>query len=657
MPLTDPAQAPGTPRSFIVATAGHVDHGKTSLVRALTGVDTDTLSEEKQRGLTINLGFAYKQEELKRSSESCLLGFVDVPGHRDFIHNMLAGVGTVHAALLVIAADDGIMPQTIEHLAILDLLGVSQAIIAISKCDNCEQAQIDQLQSALKKHLADTALANAPVILTSSKTAMGVENLRAQLLEYAESATPHTRTNRLFRYQVDRSFSVKGIGTVVTGAALAGVCERDDLLRHSRSGEQLRVRSMRLHETDIERIIAGERGALNIAAVNSSEFKRGDWLHDPQLAQSVYRFDAAVKWLPEKPPSSGAQYHLHIGAAHHLVSVRSLTDKPEKWMQIKSQEALAIHFGDRFILRDPTGTKTLAGGHVVDTVVPRKHRASPLRLAALEAMNQSDEKALVSLLKSSEAGVDLEQFQRNRNLSGQGLKDILEQVRSANLQVLTLQSKNKQSIAFCRARFEELSKAILYSVKNFHEQNPSQTGIAEPQLSKNLEFAGSFILLQSITEKLTQLGLLHRAGNLFHLPDHRAKVSEEERFFNSSIRPILDEAGTVPPRTRELAETLNIPLNKLLTVLKEVTRSGQLIKVAENRYFLPATLLELASLIEKISAEGPEGSGFSVIQFRDSSNIGRNLCIEILEYFDSRGFTRRDGNTRFLRTDKENIFS
>lgn len=657
MPLTDSPQNLQATRSFIVATAGHVDHGKTSLVRALTGVDTDTLSEEKQRGLTINLGFAYKQEKLQNSSQPCLLGFVDVPGHRDFIHNMLAGVGTVHAALVVIAADDGIMPQTIEHLAILDLLGVRQGVIAISKCDSCEEAQIDQLQSELKQRLAETTLANAPVILTSSKTSMGVETLRAKLLDYAENTAPHTSTNRLFRYQIDRSFSVKGIGTVVTGAALAGSCQRDDLLCHSRTGDQLRVRSLRLHETDIERVTAGERAALNIAAANSSELKRGDWLHNPRLDQTVYRFDAAVKWLPEKPPSSGAQYHLHIGAAHHLVSVRSLTRDPESWMQIRSQEALAIHFGDRFILRDPTGTQTIAGGYVVDTAVPRKHRASPQRLAALEAMNQPDGRALAALLESSEAGVDLEQFQLIRNLSARGMQETLEEIRNANVQVLTLTTRNKRSIAFSRSRFEALSKAILHSVRKFHDQHPSQTGIAEPQLSKELEFAGSYILLQSITEKLTSLELLHRAGNLFRLPDHRAKVSEEERFFDTSIRPILEEAGTVPPRTRELAETLGIPLNKLLAVLKVVASNGQLIKVAENRYFLPDTLLELATLVEDIAAEDPDDSGFSVIQFRDSSNIGRNLCIEILEYFDNRGFTRRDGNTRYLRTDKENIFS
>lgn len=643
-------------QSFIIATAGHVDHGKTSLVRALTGVNTDTLSEEKQRGLTINLGFAYKQEELK-SSAPCLLGFVDVPGHKDFIHNMLAGVGTIHAALVVIAADDGIMPQTIEHLAILDLLGVQQGVIAISKCDSCDAAHIEHLQSKLQKLLTSTSLANAPVILTSSKTSMGIETLRTQLLEFAENTSPIAEARRLFRYQIDRSFSVKGIGTVITGAALSSSCQRDDLLCHSRSGEQMRVRSLRLHETDIEQVSAGERAALNIAATNASELKRGDWLHDPQLCQSVYRFDAAVKWLPENPPSSGAQYHLHIGAAHHLVSIRSLTTEPGKWMQIRSQEALAVHFGDRFILRDPTGARTIAGGHVVDTAVPRKHRASPQRLAMLAALDQSDRSAFTALLESSVTGVDLEQFQLIRNLSEEGMQEILEQVRSANVQLLSLTTKNKRTIAFSRSQFENLSKTILLSVRKYHEQYPSQTGIAEPQLSKELKFAGSFVLLQSITEKLTSLDLLQRSGNLFHLPDHRAKISEEERFFNASIRPILEEAGTVPPRTRELAETLGIPLNKLLAVLKVVARNGQLVEVAENRYFLPDTLLELATLIEHIATEDREGSGFSVVQFRDSSRIGRNLCIEILEYFDNRGFTRRDGNTRYLRTDKENIFS
>ena len=657
MPAAKPQPIAIDLRSFIVATAGHVDHGKTSLVRALTGVDTDTLREEKDRGLTINLGFAYSQERITDEGQFCTLGFIDVPGHRDFIHNMLAGVGSVHAALLVIAADDGIMPQTREHLSILNLLGVDQAVIAVSKCDNCDQARLQQLRDEIRDLLADTTLVNAVVIPTSSKTGQGVDQLKSQLLELARSGNSIDTANRHFRFQIDRSFTVKGIGTVVTGTALAGDGEREHSYAHSSSQKEFRVRALRLHDSDIDRVSSGERAALNLAAANLTELQRGDWLHDPWLTHPVNRFDVSMRWLAMQPPTSGTQYHLHIGAAHYLVSLRALTEDPQRWFQIRSELPLSIHYGDRFIVRDPTGTQTLGGGHVVDIFVPRRHRASPQRLAVLEALDQSDESAFAALLDLSESGVDLHQFRLSRNLTDEGMEEILDKTRDAGSQLLILDTKSDRRVAFSRKQFEILSKRLLHLVRIFHEQHPGLTGVAEPQISKELSFAGSFPLLQAVVDKLTTLQLLTRSGNLYHLPSHSARISAEEQFFTTTIHPLLKEAGKIPPRTRELAEATGTTLAKLESILKIAARNGQVIRVADNRYFLPETILELADFTERLAAGDSDDGGFSVIQFRDASGIGRNLCIEILEYFDNRGFTRRDGNTRYLRTDKKNLFS
>jgi selenocysteine-specific elongation factor len=656
MQTATPVLAAQNTRSIIVATAGHVDHGKTSLVQALTGVDTDTLREEKQRGLTINLGFAYSQESLPDSQEACVLGFVDVPGHKDFIHNMLAGVGSIHAALLVIAADDGIMPQTLEHLQILDLLGIENGVVAISKSDTCETLRVEQLQSEIQQLLSRTSLAHFPIIKTSTKTLDGIANLKTSLLALSADAPEWQTEYRHFRYQIDRSFSVKGIGTVVTGTALSGQCSSGRILKHARTGSEFRTRSLRLHQSDINSVNGGERVAINLASAEQELLKRGDWLHDPSLTQVVYRFDSNVRWLADHAPRSGALYHLHIGAAHSLVSVRKLTtDSP--WFQIRSHNPLAIHYGDRFILRDPTGSQTLGGGYVVDTEVPRKHRSSPERLALLAALDNNDAEALGRVLDLSLQGVVTDRFRRTRNLTEEGLQRVLKQVHESGTQTLSIELKDKSRVLFARNQFEALSRNLLHCVRQFHELHPSQSGLAEPQLSKELAFPGTFALLQGVTDKLVQLNLLARTGNQLHLPGHTPKVSKEEKFFNAAIRPIFDKADLIPPRTRELADSLKLPLRELLTILRVLEKNGLVIKVADNRYYLPATLLRLATLVEEIVAENKASDSFSVIEFRDRSGIGRNLCIEVLEYFDSRGFTRRDGNSRFLRTDKENIFS
>ncbi len=643
--------------SIIVATAGHVDHGKTSLVRALTGIDTDTLLEEKQRGLTINLGFAYAKEKLTDSDETCVLGFVDVPGHKDFIHNMLAGVGSIQVALLAIAADDGVMPQTIEHLQILDLLDIRHGVIAITKSDRCDEKRINNLQQEVRELLKPTSLASAPILITSSKSASGIEQLKSQLLTFAAQTRTEQEDTQHFRFQVDRSFTVKGIGTVVTGTALAGRCQQGDSLRLSANKKDARVRSIRLHETEIANVCAGERAALNLAGIDPHEIKRGDWLHDSQLEQSLFRFDAKMHWLAEQAPRSGVQYHLHIGAAHRMATVRTLGEANGNWFQIRAQEGVAVHFGDRFIVRDATGTRTVGGGYVVDVHVPRRHRSDAERLAKLAAMDHSHQEAFCKLLELATTGIVLSQFQRNRNLTEQGMQQLISHVKTVGVQVISLESRSLGNVVFSRALFEGLSKSLLHCVREFHTQHPSQSGIAEPQLSKAMKFAGSFSLLQAVVEKLIELSLLMRTGNQLHLADHTPKISPEEKYFESKILPLLRTADIVPPRTRELAESLELPLNKLLSTLKVLERNGLLVRVAENRYYLPDTLLKLAALVETLVQENPADEGLSVIQFRDRSGIGRNLCIEILEYFDRRGFTRRDGNTRFVRTDKENIFS
>lgn len=646
--------------SLIVATAGHVDHGKTSLVNHITGTDTDTLAEEKARGLTINLGFAYHQfeESFEDNIHQCTLGFVDVPGHIDFISNMLAGVGSVDFALLVIAADDGIMPQTREHLAILDLLGIKYGAVALTKIDRVETERIETLQIEISDLLANTPLANSPIFPVSNHSREGIEELLSHLRNALVNriSNPEKNERHGFRFLIDRAFSVKGIGTVVTGSSRSGHATKESRTVCSRDGDAVRIRGIRLHEDSVDSVSQGQRAALNIDR-DLDDVSRGDWLLAPGAYRPVTRFDATVRLLDGNLQiNSNAEYHLYIGASHHIVHLRYLDHEKNTFIQVKSHDAISAHFGDRFILRDPAAELTIGGGQVVDIFVPRKKRSSEQRLAILNAMCSEDKAALQSQCELSPDGVNLAQYSINRNLLPAYLENLLHGLKQSDSFTGSVIRVNEHSFLLHKKFFDKYRKQTLDSIIKFHNSNPSQQGISEPALSRSLNFSGSHFLFNALLQSLIDANSVKRTGTLLHQPEHSATLSREEEEFLVKIRPILVKAGNIPPRTRELEEMTGIPLKPLERILRETTKAGSLIRVADNRHYLPETIMELAEFTERLVAKDEGTDGFSVIQFRDASGIGRNLCIEILEYFDRVGFTRRDGNARFLRTEKENIF-
>jgi selenocysteine-specific elongation factor len=652
---TSPDSAPFSAQqsSLIIATAGHVDHGKTALVKALTGIDTDTLGEEKARGLTINLGFAYSRWPLPDTSpeQHCLLGFIDVPGHRDFIHNMLAGVSAIDLALIVVAADDGIMPQTREHITILKLLNVSRAVVAITKTDLCDSETVTQLEHEIASVLRDSSLADARVVPTSSISNTGIDTLRQCLLETAATRHEYNAADpeRHFRFQVDRSFSVKGIGTVVTGATISGKARPDDVVTHSRTGSDVRIRGLRVDKESVAGTGAGERAALNLSTLSREDLKRGDWLLERALHHPTLRFDAHLHWLSPQAPKPGVPYHLHIGAAHYQVNLRQLGSGESQFFQLRCQESLFCHYGDRFIIRDPTGRETLGGGVVVDTFVPRRKRASRERLDLLDALHQpNDRTALAAALEVAPGGIELDKFRLCRNLTSGGLEQIIIALHDGGSKTSSVADREDNAYLFSRAHFEALAKKVLNQVRSFHQQQPDKPGVSETVLFRDSEFLYSMTLFQAVIDKLVALELLHRTGGDLHLPDHRHEASPEEKLFLRKIQPLLAQAGRIPPRTHELVDSTGMPLKQIEAILKQACRSGRLIKVADNRHFLPETLDDLARFTEQLADQQTDG-GFSVIQFRDASGIGRNLCIEILEHFDRMGLTRRDENLRFLR--------
>ena len=643
-------------RQLIVATAGHVDHGKSALVRQLTGVETDTLQAEKERGLTINLGYAYHhfRTEGEPTAPPITLGFVDVPGHTDFIHNMLAGVSSVDSALLVVASDDGIMPQTREHLVILSLLGIEQLIVAISKIDKVDEFRIAEVERQLCE-LLPTFEFNAPDFFPlSNVSGKGVSELKAHLMMLAaEKLSRETKpSDQEARFLIDRSFSVKGIGTVVTGCLRSGQIGTGDQLVQGFSSETARVRSIRLDRATIQTLHAGQRAALNIN-LDQTSVKRGDWLLASPIHHTVTRFDCriqAAELTHRFKPS--AQYHFYHGCGHYLVNIRPL-DPAQGFCQILSPTPLSLAYGDRFIIRDPAAAKTLAGGHVVDLFVPRRGRATEARLTTLAAADHPAQSGLKNLLDISPLGVNLKQFRLNHALRQKSLEMLLNAVDPTPI---ILKTDDKQG-GYClsQVHYQHWCDRTRLLLTDFHRESPSEAGIAESALSNQLNYPGAHKMLSQMLERMHSSGLISRNGTLFHLPEHQAQLSREQLEFQEKIQPLLKKAGNVPPRTRELVEMTGIPLKAMDRILKEAGKSGSVIQVADNRHYLPETISELASFTETLANQCQDGA-FTVIAFRDASGIGRNLCIEILEYFDAKGFTRREGNARLIRTQKENIF-
>ena len=645
-------------QTLIIATAGHVDHGKTSLVKLLTGTDTDTLADEKARGLTINLGYAYHHfvDQTSGKPIPTTLGFVDVPGHTDFINNMLAGVGGVDCALLIVAADDGIMPQTKEHLAVLDLLGISRGVVVVTKKDKVDSAQLKRVEQDVVELIQTTTLATSPLFAVSSTTNAGIselktflESLPAQCLEDPRELEKH-RT----RYLIDRSFSAKGIGTIVTGVVKAGKIAVGDALLNSQSNEVTRVKSLRLDTSDLPSASKGQRVAANIS-LDLIKVGRGSWLIDPSLANPASRIDVKLKFLdPTITLRSSSAYHLHIGASHRLATIQCL-DASVQLYQLKLNEPLYCQHNDRFVIRDPASVQTIGGGLVLDTFVPRRKRASEERLAYLQALDADDTAALATLVESQSRGIDMAPFTLARNLTNKYATDLMEHL-AAKVEVLGASDSDYPTL-LGRKFFAIYRATVINAVNKFQQANPSQQGVSEPALSSTCELPGDYRLFKRIVTKLIENGELKRSGTVLHTPGHTTAISREEQEFLAKVRPILHKYGNVPPRTRELVDLTGIELRTLERILKQTTKAGNLIQVADNRHYLPETILELAEFTERLTNESAADDGFSVIEFRDLSGIGRNLCIEILEYFDSVGFTRREGNSRIVRTAKENIFS
>ena len=638
---------------MIIATAGHIDHGKTLLVKALTGVETDRLPDEKRRGLTIDLGFAYQD-----IGQDNILGFVDVPGHERFVRNMLAGVTNIDFSLLIVAADDGVMPQTIEHLEILNLLGITNGAVAITKIDRVDEQRIAEVEDEVAQLLEDSTLKNVPIFHVSAITGTGVEKLKTHLHDTANSIERRQAKGQ-FRLAVDRSFTLDGAGLVVTGSVFSGEVHTGDQLLVAPHGMPARVRSLHAQNQESETGSVGQRCALNITGRDliKSAVQRGDWVVAEPAHIPTDRIDIHVHVLAgeAKPLRHWTPVHIHIGAADisgraAILEGGSIASGESGLAQLVLDQKTNVLFSDRFILRDQSARRTIGGGHVIDPFAPKRGRAKPERLSQLNALNQNDPKiALGKFLEASPAGIDFNQFIRSRGLTQPETEAIID------TDSMVLFGTEANRFAMSHHHWERLTQEINAYLSQWHKEKPDSPGLTLAQLRKRLQLKQIAGALEAAVERLITKKRLSRHSELISLAGHQAAVPPEEEALWKRIKPILDEADIRPPTVRELATDLDMRPDQLQKYLDRCARRGLVQSIAKNRYFTLNALHQLGTMAYELSEVGDNGL-FNAAAFRDRSGIGRNLTIELLEHFDKVKLTKRQGDLRAVIQPVEKIF-
>ncbi|HCA17855.1 MAG TPA: selenocysteine-specific translation elongation factor [Alcaligenes faecalis] len=631
---------------MIVGTAGHIDHGKTTLIRALTGVDTDRLEEEKKRGISIQLGYAYTP-----LPDGQILGFIDVPGHERLVHTMVAGATGIDFGLLIVAVDDGVMPQTREHLAVLQLLGLQAGAIVLSKADRADAARIDSVKAELQTLVQGTFLQDAPVFVVDalSDDKPGLETLRQHLHAQAMQSAKQDGQG-YFRLAIDRVFTLQGHGTVVTGTVHDGILDLDAAaidLRLMPRGTPVRVRSIHAQNQASRQALAGQRCALNLGGIDVQNIERGDWLADARCFIPSTRIDVELSLLDKDIPAlrTWSPWHVHMGAAHltaHAVPLDGEFLQPGQTgkVQLVFDRPICAMTGERFILRNAQASETVGGGIVLDPNAPDRKRRSTTRLAWLNALAQWTRGGpLENLLAHAPYGLDEETLLR---LSG-GAQHRLTAPAKARWH--TGSRPQSQAILLSDARLEALCQHIESVMLQFHERNSDEPGLSISRLRRMAAPTMSDAIWQLLTEHLLAEQRLARQGAWLHTPGHRVTLSPEDEALASSLRPMIEAGRFDPPWTRDLAKETEHPEDQTRAVLRRLVRQGELFQIVHDLFYHRRQIAILADIIRELHT----GQGVSAAQFRDATGLGRKRAIQILEFFDRMGYTRRVRDRHVLR--------
>ena len=636
---------------MIIGTAGHIDHGKTTLTRALTGVDTDRLKEEKARGISIELGYAYT--ELPNGD---VLGLIDVPGHEKLIHTMAAGASGIDYALLVIAADDGVMPQTREHLAILELLGVQRGVVALTKIDRVDAERIATVRNEITSLLSTTVFAGAQIFATQANVEndAGVAELKAHLMTVAQSLAQRS-DSRLFRLAIDRVFNLSGLGLFVAGTATSGSVAVGDTLTLAPSGASVRIRSIHAQNHPVQRGHAGQRLSMNVVGVEKNQVTRGDWAVAAAMAQCSERIDVELRLLEQagltlKPWS---QVHVHLGAAHRVARVVMLEDdsiEPGQTAraQLVFDSVLHTVIGERFVIRNAQALRTIGGGRVLDPFGPTRKRRSTERMAWLDGVcAYLDSADVTGLINYSALGIRRSLLTRLTQLPASELRSTA---------AVEIALRGDDAILIAQTTFDALCMRIVNALQQFHAKFADEIGPQSARLKRIVEPDLDDALWRSLTTTLCQSGQLIQRGAWLHLPQHSVELQAEEQVMADALLASLNSAVFDPPWVRDLAKQHQVNEESVRNLLRKLALRGQVYQIVRDLFCHPQRVAELSQLIASTASMPMENSGnrqLNAASFRDASGMGRKRAIQFLEFFDRVGYTRRSRDVHIVRADTQ----
>jgi selenocysteine-specific elongation factor len=629
-------------KHVIVGTAGHIDHGKSSLVEALTGTNPDRLEEEKRRGITIDLGFAFLDLGEAR------FGFVDVPGHERFVRNMLAGAGGIDIVLLVVAADESIKPQTHEHFDICRLLGISRGIIALTKSDLVDADMLELVRLEIEEFVRGSFLEGAPIVPVSARTGAGLEALKQELLRAARE-TPAKDSTRHFRLPIDRSFATKGFGTVITGTMISGSVKAKDEVEIYPLRTRVRVRGLHSGGKAIEQAVAGQRTAVNLQGIEHGEIKRGMVLAPPGIFTPTRKVDARVTLLPSaKPLRNRARTHFHEGAAETIAQV-VLLDRAElapgdsALAQLRLDDEMLLLPGDRFILRMFSPVVTIGGGIVIDDRPPRHKRNDADAKTLVETLERGNhEEVLAALAESTPRGLTFEDILARTGWVDAEIREAVGAlVKKKALRVLAEQPlivMHEQAVVNCGA-------AIAQAVEAFHRANPLLPGIPKQELRGRIGKPRPE-LFEAALGDLGKRGAVTVAGDLVQRAGREIALSAEESRAKEIIEQEFERAGLTVPSVTAVLGKLPVEPARAQKILQILLREKVLVKVVEDLVFHRTALARLRELLSQYRKE--HGERLPITAFKDLAGISRKYAIPLLEYLDREHVTRRVGDERVI---------
>ena len=633
-------------KHLIVGTAGHIDHGKSALVQALTGTDPDRLAEEKKRGITIDLGFAHLD-----LGDDVRVGFVDVPGHERFVKNMLAGAGGIDLVLLVVAADESIKPQTREHFDICRLLNVRNGLVVITKCDLAERDMVDLVRLELQELVKGSFLEGAAVIAASAKTGEGLEDIRTELRRLA-GETLARPLSLPFRLPIDRAFVMKGFGTVVTGTLIAGTIHKDEEAEIFPEGRRARVRGIQVHNAPAEEAVAGQRTALNLAGVETSEIARGMVLAAPGLFQATQRLDCQLSLLPSaRPLKSRAKVHFHSGTAETVAEVvlldaKELAPGRQGYVQLRLAETGLFLPQDRYIVRQFSPVVTLGGGVVLDNLPGRHRLLDPAVSQFLSVLEKGSEEERLELLVRDVGEAAMQMLTARMGRSEAAIEQLGRSLQAKRRLVIL---GKPAGVLIHAEHFLQLAGDVLKQLDSFHKSNPLVAGLAREDLRGRIrdrrKQPPSAAVFNAVLRQLEKAGKIETSGEIVRQAGRTVELDPQEKAARQQIVHAFESAGLAVPAAGAVLARLKIDRVRAAKILQLLLKEKVLVKVAEDLIFHSEALAGLRELLARQKAKSDR---INVSVFKELTGLSRKYAIPLLEYLDRERVTRRQGDERII---------